>query len=119
MRYIRYAFLLLLAIVLVTIALANRQIVSVHLLPEQLAGLTGLNNTLQLPLFLVIFLGIVIGLLVGFFWEWMRAHRVRAEAKQSKRELGRLTREVGRLKEGTSDQKDDVLALLEESGATR
>jgi len=40
MRYIRYAFLLLLAVVLVTIALANRQIVSVHMLPEQLADLT-------------------------------------------------------------------------------
>jgi len=48
-RYLRYAFLALLAIVLITLALANRQMVSLHLLPEGLAEIAGTPNTGSAP----------------------------------------------------------------------
>ena len=115
MRYIRYAFLAALAVVLIVVALANRGPVTLHLLPEGLSGFLGWSWTITLPLFLVIFGGIVAGILIGFVWEWFREHRQRAEAASHKREKDRLAREVKQLKGADPKQGDDVLALLEEA----
>ena len=113
-RYIRYAFLAVLAVVLVTIAVANRTPVKLQLLNNDVAGLVGLNGAITLPLYAVIFGGIVAGLLIGFVWEWLREHRVRAQASQARFEKERLEREVKKLraKDGGAGQ-DEVLALLE------
>ncbi len=115
MRYIRYAFILALAVCLLTIAMANRGSVTLHLLPEELAGFALLPNTLELPLFVVIFGGIVAGLLIGFVWEWFREHRIRAQAVRAHRDVKKLEREVVRLKGDKADDKDEILALLEKS----
>ena len=113
MRYIRYGFLAALAIVLITVALANRAPVTLNLLPEGLTGFLGFSWTISLPLFLVIFGGIVAGILIGFIWEWMREHHHRAEASRARREAERLTREVEKLRGASPEKGDDVLALLE------
>ncbi len=115
MRYIRYAFLAALGIVLISIALANRGLVTLKLLPEALANLIGLNQSITLPLFLVIFAGIVAGLLIGFFWEWLREHKYRAEKARTERELQRTKRDLRRVKGKRSEGKDEVLALLDEA----
>ncbi|WP_374396779.1 LapA family protein [Tabrizicola sp.] len=113
-RYLRLALLALLGLVLLTVALANRAPVSVRLLPEDMAALTGLTWTMTLPLFLVIFGGIVVGVLIGFVWEWLREHGHRATASQKSREVTRLERELAVLKDSTSvPLKDEVLALLD------
>lgn len=119
MRFLRILFLVLLAIALVAVASANRAPVTLRLLPEELAGLAGVNWSIELPLFLVIFGGIVAGLAIGFVWEWFREHKHRAAAVQHRREAGRLEREVGRLKRETAQPDDDVLALLEGKGGSR
>ncbi|MEH6835019.1 MULTISPECIES: lipopolysaccharide assembly protein LapA domain-containing protein [Falsihalocynthiibacter] len=119
MRYFRYAFLAALGLVLVTIALANRADVSVQVLPNDFAAFLGVQYAAQLPLFIVIFGGIVAGLLIGFVWEWIREYKQRAEANRTRRELNGLRAEVARLKEEKGEHKDDVLALLEDSNATR
>lgn len=115
MRYIRIVFLAALAAVLITVALANRATVTLHLLPEELTGFLGWSWSVTLPLFIVIFLGIVAGILIGFFWEWLREHRQRAEAAQNRREKDRLSREVAALKGPDSAKGDDVLAILEQA----
>ncbi len=113
-RYLRLILLALLGIGLLTVALANRDLVQVRLLPDDLAALTGLSWAMQLPLFLVIFAGIIAGVLIGFVWEWFREHGHRATASQKSREVARLERELAVLKDSTSvPPKDDVLALLE------
>lgn len=116
MRYIRYAFLAVLGIVLVSVALANRDAVTLSLLPDALADLTGLSYQVDLPLFVVIFGGIVAGLLIGFFWEWMREYKHRAEAARKSREVHDLTRQLKREKRraDSAENKDEVLALLDE-----
>lgn len=119
MRYIKYLFLAALGIVLITVALANREIVTLRLLPEELGGLMGFNGTIALPLFIIIFLGIAAGLLIGFFWEWLREHKHRAEASKKSREAAHLEREVKRLKRRDPEEKDEVLALLEDSERAR
>ncbi|MFN4193955.1 MAG: LapA family protein [Tabrizicola sp.] len=113
-RYLRLIFLVLLGLGLLTVALANRAAVPVRLLPPDLAALTGLTWTMELPLFLVIFAAIIAGVLIGFVWEWFREHGHRATASQKAREVARLERELAVLKDATSvPPKDEVLALLE------
>jgi lipopolysaccharide assembly protein A len=113
-RYLRFLFLGLVGLGLLTVALANRAPVSVRLLPEDLAALTGLTWAAELPLFLAIFGGIIVGVLIGFVWEWFREHGHRAAASQKTREVSRLERELAVLKESTSvPPRDEVLALLE------
>jgi hypothetical protein len=53
MRYLRYGFLGLLGIVLITVAIANRGVVTLTLLPAELGALFGLNLSIQIPLFVV------------------------------------------------------------------
>jgi uncharacterized integral membrane protein len=113
-RYLRLIFMGLVGLCLLTVALANRAPVSVRLLPEDLAALTGLTWAMELPLFLVIFGGIIAGILIGFVWEWFREHGHRATASQKSREVTRLERELAVLRDSTSvPPTDDVLALLE------
>lgn len=115
MRYIRYAFMAGLAVVLITVALANRDAVTLHLLPGELSGFLGFSWQVSLPLFIVIFLGIVVGILVGFVWEWIRESRLRAEGKRAKRAAVDLAREVKSLKTDPAKPHDDVLMLLDET----
>ena len=119
MRYLRFLFLALLAIVLLVMALANRNVVTLTLLPEEIAEFAGFNAAVSLPLFLVIFGGIVAGVVIGFVWEWFREHKHRAEAQTQRRERQRLEREVDRLKPASERHSDDVLALLETGSRAR
>lgn len=114
MRYLRYAFMLTLAICLIAVALANRQDVTLTLLPEGLARIVGVNQQIVLPMFIVIFGGILAGLLIGFVWEWLREYKHRAEASQKRAEADRLERELVKLRRRTGEGRDDVLALLED-----
>lgn len=115
MRYIRYACIAVFGIALITVALANRGMVQIQLLPAELAGLFALSPKIELPLFLIIFASILVGLLVGFVWEWLREHSHRSGAAKSAREVRRLEREVKKLKGEKHEGKDDVLALLDEA----
>ncbi|MBK5946602.1 DUF1049 domain-containing protein [Rhodobacter veldkampii DSM 11550] len=114
-RALRLLFLAALAVVLVTIAMANRPPVTLRLLPQEAGDFLGYTWTVQLPLFLVIFGGILVGLLIGFVWEWMRESRHRSAASKNARQVARLQREVSKLKGADPEQKDEVLALLENS----
>ena len=117
MRYIRYAFLAAVAVVLIVLALANRDMATLSLLPGDMADYVGQNFSYQLPQFVIIFAAIVLGLLIGFVWEWMREHKLRAEARVVSREKQKLEREVKGLKRKTNEGKDEVLALLDDASA--
>jgi len=115
MRYLRYAFLAALAVILITVALANRNMVTLHLLPEGLAGFLGFSWQVQLPLFIIIFLGIVAGIMIGFVWEWLREYKLRAKGKRAEKAAVALSKEVQNLKQNQAKPGDEVLALLEEA----
>ncbi|WP_170391096.1 lipopolysaccharide assembly protein LapA domain-containing protein [Ruegeria arenilitoris] len=115
MRYIRYGFLAVLGIVLVSVSLANRQMVHLQLMPDALSDLLGFNLATSLPLFLVVLGGIVAGLVIGFLWEWLREHKHRKDATVKKTEVKKLEREVKKLKKKQNEGQDDVLALLDEA----
>ena len=113
MRYLRYGFLGLLAILLMTVAVANRSVVTLTLLPAELGVLFGVNKSVETPLFVVILCGIVAGLLIGFCWEWLREYKLRAEGHRSARQVNKLQRQVRKLQVEKYDEKDEVLALLD------
>ena len=117
MRYIRYAFMAALAIMLVTVAVANRTMTELNLLPAELANLIGFNLGIVAPVFVVFFVGTIFGVLVGFVWEWLREYKHRAEVTRKSRELRRAEREISKLKADKYKDKDDVLALLDEPTA--
>jgi lipopolysaccharide assembly protein A len=112
-RYTRYLLLAALAVVLITVAIANRAPVTLNALPPDMAAFASLHYALSIPLYLVIFGSIVVGLMIGFVWEWFREHRIRATSSTRAREITRLERELEALRKSSPAQKDDVLALLE------
>lgn len=114
MRFLRLLFLALLGLLLLVVAFANRTPVSVRLLPEDLAALTGVERSVQIPLFLVIFAGILAGLAIGLVLEWFRESKHRSAAVQHRRQAASLEREVSRLREkDPAAPKDEILSLLE------
>lgn len=115
MKYIRYASIATFALALVLIALANRGMVTLRVLPDELAGFAALNPTYDLPLFVVIFGAIAFGLIVGFIWEWIREAGERVAAARQARELASLRAEVARLKKTDARDRDEVLALLDKA----
>ena len=117
MRYIRYVFMAVVGLSLILVALANRSMVTIKLLPEELAAYLGQPLSYELPLFVVIFGGIIVGLLIGFVWEWFREHKHRVDGRMQKREKEKLEREVRGLKRKSNEGKDEVLALLDDSTA--
>lgn len=119
MRYIRYAFLAVIAICLVVLSLANLETVTLNTLPDGMASIPGMGPfamSFQLPLFVVILGGIVLGLLLGFVWEWIREHKHRAEAAKKQAEVKQLERQLKKTKAERDEGKDEVLALLDEAG---
>jgi len=113
MRIIRLFFLLSVSIVLIVLALANRQLVSLQLLPTELAGYVGLDGKINVPLFLVILLGVLIGLLLGFVWEYLREYKHRKELGVKTKEVKTLEREMKKLKRETTSETDQILAMLD------
>lgn len=118
MRTLRYAFWAIVGLCLIIVGLANRQIITLRAMPQALADLFGISPDIQLPLFVVLFIGVALGLLIGFLWEWVREHRIRAEARAKAREVSELRREVASLRSETGKPGDDVLALID-APATR
>ena len=116
MRYIRYASIAIFAVALILVALANRDMVMVQILPNEVAHLAALNPSYEVPLFIVMFGGVLAGLIIGFIWEWIREAGERAAAARQRREMERLKSEVRRLKGEKHQGKDEVLALLDEAG---
>ncbi|NGQ90437.1 LapA family protein [Rhodobacter sp. HX-7-19] len=117
MRTLRYALIAVLLLVLLTMALANRTVVPVRFLPEDVGALLGLSWQMELPLFLVILGGVAAGVLIGFTWEWLREHKHRKTASQRGRDLARLERELEVMRDSRSVPGDDVLALIEKRKA--
>ncbi|WP_205518771.1 lipopolysaccharide assembly protein LapA domain-containing protein [Pseudotabrizicola algicola] len=116
-RYLRYALLAVLAISLLTVALANRAPVTLKALPDDLAAFSGLGWQIELPLYLVIFASILVGVLIGFVWEWFREHKHRALASTKTREVSKLERELAVMRDTKPEPQDDVLALLDQRKA--
>lgn len=119
MRTIKLILLALIAVGLIIVGFANREIVTLTLLPAELAIFTGYERSVSLPLYGVVLAGVAIGLLLGFVWEWLREGKHRDAAVQGRREAAILASENKKLKAEKNADKDEILVLLDESVAAR
>ncbi|MEM9009931.1 MAG: LapA family protein [Pseudomonadota bacterium] len=110
MRYLRYALLAILLIVIVSLSLANSASVTLKLMPPGFDFIYQAEVTL--PLFFVIIGAVVIGFICGELLEYVRERKIRRVSSQRRREVMRLERENQELKKKTGEGEDDVLALL-------
>ncbi len=110
MRTLKLLILGVILVALVVLALANRDPVTLHLLPDGLARVMPVS--VELPLFVVSLFSVVVGMVLGYLVEWLREHKHRRRASQKAREAERLNREVDRLRKGSGKADDEVLALL-------
>lgn len=116
MRAIRVFFFVILAVVLILVAAANRGAMTVRLMPEALAPFAGGQWSLTMPAFMALFLAMVFGVLVGLVWEWLRESGLRAESSRRAQNLADLEREVGHLRKTHAAPRDEVLAILDDAG---
>ncbi|TBN41224.1 LapA family protein [Paracoccus subflavus] len=113
MRLLRLIFIATLALLLVAVALANRDIVTLSAFPANFGQYLGGQWSVELPLFLVIFLAIALGMLAGLIWEWLRESHIRREARLHAEKAARLENEVGHLRHRHAAPRDEVLAILD------
>lgn len=119
MRILRLLFMALLALVLIVVALANRQIVTVSAFPANIDAWIAGDWSLSMPLFLVIFLAMLVGMVLGLVWEWLRESQIRAENARRARDIAELEREVGTLRSRNVQPRDEVLAILDRAEAAK
>ncbi|MDO5622966.1 MAG: LapA family protein [Paracoccus sp. (in: a-proteobacteria)] len=112
MRLIRLIFVVLLALVLIAVALANRQVVTLNAFPAQFGQYLGGTWSVQLPLFLVILLAVLIGMVAGLVWEWLREAHLRREVSYREAELARLKQSPGHHAPNLRPQ-DEILAIVD------
>lgn len=110
MRILKILLLALILVVIVVLSLANRELVTLNLLPEGLAKV--MQISVQVPLFLVSLVSILLGMVIGYLLEWLREHKHRRRATDKSREAARLGREVENLRKTTGKSHDDVLTLI-------
>jgi uncharacterized integral membrane protein len=110
MRTVKILLLALILVVIVVLSLANREAVTLNLLPEGMSTLMPI--TVQVPLFLVSLLSILLGMVIGYLLEWLREHKHRRRANEKAREAARLGREIQDLRQSTGKPEDEVLALI-------
>jgi lipopolysaccharide assembly protein A len=110
MRTFKLLLLGLILVAIVVLAVANRGVVTLNLLPQGLDRVMALS--IELPLFVVILLSVVVGMVLGYLLEWLREHKHRRRAAQKAQEAARLNREVAQLRKETGRPEDDVLALI-------
>lgn len=117
MTYLRYALAILVVIVLVTVAMANRESVTLSLWPDAITAFVGRGYSVTLPLFAVVVLSAGGGLVAGLVWEWLRERGTRAEAARARRAAMAQDGAVGAAPPKPS-ARDDVLAILDDRSGT-
>ena len=113
MRILNYIFLMFVGVVFYALAMANRDLVSLRLVPEEIAQYFSIPPAISLPVFIPVYGGVIVGILIGFIWEWIREYHYRSDLSRRKRRIKKLESDVITLKSQQNNDKDEILALLE------
>ncbi|MDO5528109.1 MAG: DUF1049 domain-containing protein [Paracoccus sp. (in: a-proteobacteria)] len=113
MRIIRLIFVVFMAALLLSIALANRGMITLRLFPANFDRYLGGSWEVTMPVFLGLLLAVLVGMVAGLVWEWLREAPLRHESTRNAERAARLQREVGELRDTHHAPRDDVLAILD------
>lgn len=112
MRYVYYALLAAIAIIVVGLSVANRHTVDVAVAPDFTAYGLPPSQHFAVPLFLVALASGAIGFVIGAAREYIREAKLRRRAAQARREAGELKREVHELKVRQNlDEDDEIISM--------
>ena len=111
-RYIRVIFLTGLSIIILTLAVANRELVDIRILPSELEGFLGGGMIFSIPIFVLFLCGVIFGLFVGFVWEWIREMKHRSASSRKSKELAKIENELSQLKRESGQNEDEIMLLL-------
>lgn len=109
MRILKILFLIVVAVAAVFLAVANRDPVTLNLLP--VAFDIGIPTSVTAPKFVIIFAAVFVGLLIGLVLEALRETRHRRAEREYKRKAAVLDREVSRLARKAGEEDDDILGI--------
>lgn len=109
MRILKILLLIAVAVVAVILAVANRGLVTVNLLPVSMD--LGIPNSASLPLFAVVLVSVFVGILIGLVLEALRETDHRRNEREFKRKAVVLDREVHRLAKKAGEEDDDILGI--------
>ena len=112
LRFIKLTIMTVFMIGIVLVALANRELVTIKLLPGPIDEIVGMTQSVTLPLFIILIAAVLVGLLLGYVIEWVRERKHRREVNVKARELSKLETEVQRMKKKSGEEDDEILALL-------
>ena len=98
--------------ILLTLAVANRELVDIRILPSELEGFLGGGMIFSIPIFVLFLCGVIFGLFVGFVWEWIREMKHRSASSRKSKELAKVENELSQLKRESGRNEDEILLLL-------
>lgn len=116
MKVLRYVLLALVMVLCLTIAMANRDPVTLALWPDTLTAFLGFGYSLTAPLFLIVGGAVGAGLVLGLVWEWLRERGMRAEGARARRELDKVRAGQAPAQAAApgAAPRDTVLAILDD-----
>jgi len=114
-RILKYLLLVLLAVLAVLLAIANRGLVELHVWPDGMPlpePMASWPNDFEMPIYLALLAAIFVGVVVGLTLEMVRERTHRREERRYRSEAARLYRENKDLRAKLGqDPEDDVLGL--------
>jgi hypothetical protein len=111
MRSLNLVVLAVAGLVVLLLAIANRQVVAVNLAPDLVDYGAPAAPTFAVPLYVVALVCGAVGFILGALREYLRESGLRADSNARRREVGKLQREVDALKTKTQDEDDEIIAL--------
>lgn len=90
-RIIKFLILLPVIIVIVGVSMANRTLVSLYLIPQEIYASEPL---VHVPLYLIMLGCVVIGILLGGISSWLAHSKTREQKRVFKRELDKLKKSL-------------------------
>ena len=106
MKFVRWLIALAIMILIVVLALSNRQGVVVSFDPFSSDATDPLVALPSMPLFVVMFALFILGLLVGFAAQWIAHGKWRRTARIAKAEVKTLSRDLEKAKEQPAQASD-------------
>ncbi len=103
MKFLLWVIAILAGLAVIAFAVANRRLAEVSFDPLPLS--------FELPLFAVAFGALIIGFAVGAFVAWSGGHKWRKLARQRKRRVDVLERELARLQDGGAEASASAVRL--------